>query len=88
MSLAVVSLILVAIKLLEKGKPDYTDDDIDHMKKVSSHVKRHLGQGQKNDTEDSKWRYSLIYFSNTTFSLAPPLRHAGRGEPEIELALV
>jgi Protein of unknown function (DUF3140) len=37
-----------------------TDDDLDHMKKVNSYVKRHLGQGPKNDVEDSKWRYSLM----------------------------
>ena len=48
------------VKLLEKNKPDYTDDDLDHMKKVNSYVKRHLGQGPKGDPEDSKWRYSLM----------------------------
>ncbi len=30
------------------------------MKKVNSYVKRHLGQGPKNDPETSKWRYSLV----------------------------
>ena len=54
------------VGLLEKNKSDYTDDDLDHMKKVNSYVKRHLGQGPKNDPEDSKWRYSLINFSNAT----------------------
>ena len=53
------------VSLLEKNKSDYTDD-LDHMKKVNSYVKRHLGQGPKNDPEDSKWRYSLITFSNAT----------------------
>lgn len=48
------------VKLLEKNKSDYTDNDVDHMKKVNSYVKRHLGQGSKNDPENSKWRYSLI----------------------------
>src|SRR5215203_4686590 len=38
------------VGLLRKKKSDYTDDD----------VKRHLGQGPKNDVEDSKWRYSLM----------------------------
>ena len=46
------------VGLLEKNKSDYTDDDLVHMKKVNSYVKRHLGQGPKNDPEDSKWRYS------------------------------
>ena len=48
------------VKLLEKNKSDYTDDDVDHMQKVNSYVKRHLGQGPKNDVENSKWRYSLM----------------------------
>ena len=29
-------------------------------RKVNSYVKRHLGQGPKNDPENSKWRYSLM----------------------------
>ncbi len=48
------------LAILEKNKSDYTDDDIDHMKKVNSYVKRHLGQGPQSDPEDSKWRYSLM----------------------------
>ena len=48
------------VGLLEKNKSDYTDEDVDHMKKVNSYVKRHLGQGPKNNSEDSKWRYSLM----------------------------
>jgi hypothetical protein len=44
----------------EKNKSDYTDEDLGHMKKVSAYVKRHLGQGPKNDVEDSRWRYSLM----------------------------
>jgi Protein of unknown function (DUF3140) len=30
------------------------------MKRVNGYVKRHLGQGPKKDSEDSKWRYSLM----------------------------
>ncbi len=52
--------------LLEKNKSDYTDDDLDHMKKANGYVKRHLGQGPQGDPETSKWRYSLINFSNAT----------------------
>jgi uncharacterized protein DUF3140 len=48
------------VKLLGENKSDYTDDDLEHMKKVNSYVKRHLGQGPKSDPEDSKWRYSLM----------------------------
>jgi len=48
------------VKILEKNKSDYTDDDVQHMKKVNSYLKRHLGQGPKNNVEDSNWRYSLV----------------------------
>jgi hypothetical protein len=43
-----------------KKKSDYTDDDVEHMKRVNGYVKRHLGQGPKNDIENSRWRYSLM----------------------------
>jgi len=42
------------VGLLEKNKSDYTDDDLEHMKRVNSFVKRHLGQGPQSDIEDSK----------------------------------
>ena len=48
------------IEILEKNKSDYTDADLEHMKKVNAYVKRHLGQVPKGDVEDSKWRYSLM----------------------------
>ena len=48
------------VELREKNKSDYTDDDVEHMKRVNSYVKRHLGQGPKNDIENSNWRYSLM----------------------------
>jgi hypothetical protein len=57
------------VGLLEKNKSDYTDD-LDHMKKVNSYVKGHLGQGPQSDPEDSKWRYSLINFPNSTLRAA------------------
>ncbi len=48
------------VEIRRKNKSDYTDDDVEHMKRVNGYVKRHLGQGPKNDIEDSKWRYSLM----------------------------
>jgi Protein of unknown function (DUF3140) len=48
------------VDIKRKNKSDYTDDDVEHMKRVNSYVKRHLGQGPKNNPEDSKWRYSLV----------------------------
>ncbi len=47
------------VEILEKNKSDYTDD-VEHMKKVNSYVRRHLGQGPRDNVEDSKWRYSLV----------------------------
>lgn len=48
------------VEILEKKKSDYTDEDISHMKRVNSYVKRHSKQGPQGDVEDSKWRYSLM----------------------------
>ncbi len=48
------------VEIMRKNKSDYTDDDVEHMKRVSGYVKRHLGQGPKNYIENSKWRYSLM----------------------------
>jgi hypothetical protein len=48
------------VEIRRKNKSDYTDDDVEHMKRVNGYVKRHRGQGPKNDVEDSKWRYSLM----------------------------
>ena len=42
------------VGLREKNKSDCTGDDLDHIKKVNSHVKRHLVQGPKDNVEDSK----------------------------------
>ena len=57
-----------SVEIKRKKKSDYTDDDVEHytdddvehMTRVNGYVKRHLGQGPKNDPEDSKWRYSLM----------------------------
>ena len=48
------------VEILQKNKSDYTDGDLEHMKKVNAYIKRHLGQGPKGDVKDSKWRYSLM----------------------------
>ncbi len=48
------------VEIKRKNKSDYTDDDVEHMKRVNAYVKRHLGQGPKNDPENSRWRYSLM----------------------------
>src|SRR5215210_4913472 len=48
------------VGFLGKNKSDYTDEDLEHMKRVNSYVKRHLGQGPNNDVEEPNWRYSLM----------------------------
>jgi Protein of unknown function (DUF3140) len=48
------------IEILDKNKSDYTDDDIDHMRRVVSYVHRHRSQKPSGGVEDSNWRYSLL----------------------------
>lgn len=48
------------VEIKRKNKSGFTDDDVEHMKRVNAYVKRHLGQGPKNDIEDSRWRRSLM----------------------------
>jgi hypothetical protein len=48
------------VEILGKKKGDYTDDDVDHMRRVVSYVNRHQAQGPEGDVEDSNWRYSLL----------------------------
>ena len=48
------------VEILDKKKSDYTDDDIDHMRRVVSYVHRHQSQKPPGDVEDSNWRYSLL----------------------------
>ena len=48
------------VDILGKNKSDYTDEDVEHMGRVVSYVHRHMGQGPKNDIENSNWRYSLM----------------------------
>jgi hypothetical protein len=48
------------VEVLEKDESDYTEDDIDHMRRVVSYVHRHQAQKPNGDIEDSNWRYSLM----------------------------
>lgn len=52
-------------RIVGKNKSDYTDDDIDHMRRVVSYVHRHQAQKpQEEDVETSNWRYSLLNRGN------------------------
>ena len=48
------------VEVLRKDKSDYTDEDIEHMRRVVSYVHRHQAQRPKGAVEDSNWRYSLM----------------------------
>jgi hypothetical protein len=48
------------VGILGKNNSDYTDDDIDHMRRVVSYVHRHQAQQPQSNVEDSNWRYSLM----------------------------
>jgi Protein of unknown function (DUF3140) len=47
------------IEILQKKRDQYTDDDISHMNKVISYVRRHSAQRPSHEIENSRWRYSL-----------------------------
>ena len=50
---------IVAIK--RTAKDDLSDDDWDHMRKVTGYINRHKAQGGPDeDVEHSDWRYSLM----------------------------
>jgi hypothetical protein len=48
------------VEILRKKKSAYMDEDLDHMRKVTGYVKRHLKQRPEDGVEDSRWRYSLM----------------------------
>jgi hypothetical protein len=48
------------VEILGKNNSDYTDEDLDHMRRVVSYIHRHQAQQPKGDVEDSNWRYSLM----------------------------
>ena len=48
------------VEILGKNNSDYSDDDINHMRRVVSYVHRHQAQQPKGDAENSNWRYSLM----------------------------
>jgi hypothetical protein len=48
------------VEILGKNNSDYTDEDLDHMRRVVSYLHRHQAQKPNSAVEDSKWRYSLM----------------------------
>lgn len=48
------------VAILEARKGDLTEEDRQHMRKVSGYIKRHLAQRPSGDVRDSRWRHSLM----------------------------
>ncbi len=48
------------IKILNKNKGDYTEDDLKHIHKVVGYIHRHLAQKPDGDVTETNWRYSLM----------------------------
>jgi hypothetical protein len=48
----------ILLILRKKGAP--SADDIKHMRRVVSFIRRHQGQGPRRKIETSRWRYSLM----------------------------
>jgi Protein of unknown function (DUF3140) len=48
------------VEILGKNNSDYTEADIEHMRRVVSYVHRHQAQRPKGDVEGSNWHYSLM----------------------------
>jgi Protein of unknown function (DUF3140) len=48
------------VELLQKQSLDYSDNDIAHMQKVISYVRRHSAQRPSGDIKDTPWRFSLM----------------------------
>ena len=52
------------VELLRKKKADYTEDDLNHMSRVVSYVRRHSAQKPSGEIKDTNWRYSLMNWGN------------------------
>ena len=48
------------VTLLGKNRSEYSDADLDHMRKVVGYVERHLAQRPDGDVTEIRWRYSLM----------------------------
>ena len=48
------------VEIKRTKKDDLTDDQYEHMQKVTGYIARHKAQGPDKDVENSDWRYSLM----------------------------
>lgn len=62
------------LQIKRTNKDELTDDQWDHMAKVTGYIKRHCAQGGPEDNiENSAWRYSLMNWGHD------PLKDKGCG---------
>ena len=59
------------VEILGKNKSDYTEGDIDHMRRIVSYVHRHQAQKPNSDVENSNWRYSLLNWGHDPMKYPP-----------------
>jgi hypothetical protein len=48
------------VEILRTTKDDLSDADLEHMRKVTGYVARHLAQRPDGDVTETAWRYSLM----------------------------
>jgi hypothetical protein len=48
------------VALRRTNRDQLSEDDYDHMRKVTGYVHRHLAQRPSGDVEHTPWRYSLM----------------------------
>lgn len=48
------------VRLLGTKRSELGNDDLDHMRKVTGYVHRHLAQRPDGDVRETPWRYSLM----------------------------
>ncbi len=48
------------LTILKKKRAALTADDVKHMRRVLSFIRRHRAQGPRRKVETSRWRYSLM----------------------------
>lgn len=53
------------VDLLGTKGGDLVEDDLDAMRKVTDYVHRHLAQRPSGDVEHSRWRYSLVSWTQS-----------------------
>ena len=60
------------VRLKRTAVSELSDDDYEHMRKVTGYVRRHSAQRPDGDAADTKWRYSLMNWGHD------PLKSTGR----------